>query len=103
MAVAGVVLKVFMVGRLRVIAPLLYLGMGWMIIIAINPLLSVLPIGGVVWLVAGGCTYSVGLIFYACDKIPYNHTIWHLFVLGGSLCHYLAVLFYVLPLPNGGL
>ena len=55
------------------------------------------PIKGVLWLLAGGLCYTVGIIFYAIDRIPYNHAIWHLFVIAGSLCHYLSILWYVVP------
>ena len=60
------------------------------------------PPGGVAWLVGGGVAYTVGILFYAVDRIPYNHAIWHLFVMAGSVCHYLAVLWYVVPKPAAG-
>ena len=70
--------------------------MGWMIVIAIQPLLDSMESGGLWLLLAGGLCYTFGVIFYVWDKLPFNHAIWHLFVLGGSILHYLMVLFYVI-------
>ena len=74
----------------------LYLVMGWIIIVAIKQLIANVPAEGIAWIVAGGITYSLGVIFYAWEKLPYNHAIWHLFVLGGSACHVIAFVNYVL-------
>lgn len=97
LALAGTLLKTVMTGRLRILGPLLYLALGWLIVVAYRPLTSVVPQAGVNWLLAGGLAYSAGLIFYAWTKLPYNHAIWHVFVLAGSACHYFAVLLYVVP------
>jgi len=97
LALAGTLLKVVMTGRLRILGPLLYLGMGWLIVLAYHPLTAAVSPMGVRWLLAGGLAYSAGLIFYAWTKLPYNHAVWHVFVLVGSACHYFAVLFYVVP------
>lgn len=97
LAIAGAIFKTFMVSRLRVLMPVLYIVMGWLMVIAIKPLMASLPLAGVVWLVAGGLFYTFGIIFYAIDKIPQNHAIWHIFVLAGSACHYFSVLWYVVP------
>jgi hemolysin III len=59
--------------------------------------LNSIPTGGLIWLAIGGVVYTVGVVFYAWKKLPYNHAIWHLFVLGGSICHYFAILLYLLP------
>jgi hemolysin III len=64
----------------------------------IRELLANVPVGALIWLAAGGLFYTVGVIFYASKRIPYTHGIWHLFVLGGSICHYFAVLLYLSPL-----
>ena len=98
LAVGGVILKTFMIDRLRILAMLLYIGMGWIAVVAFNPLLAALTPAGMEWLVAGGIIYTVGIIFYACNWIPYNHAIWHVFVLAGSICHFCSVLWYVVPL-----
>ena len=98
LAVVGVVFKTFMTHRLAFLAPVLYIALGWLIVVDLEGLLSMVPIKGVIWLFAGGLCYTVGIIFYAIDRIPYNHAIWHLFVVAGSLCHYLSILWYVVPL-----
>ncbi len=98
LAIAGVIFKSFMTHRLAFLAPVFYIALGWLIVVDLEELLTVLPGAGVVWLVAGGLFYTLGIIFYAIDRIPFNHAIWHLFVIGGSLCHYLAILWYVVPL-----
>lgn len=75
---------------------IIYLVMGWMLMIALGPLLRSLPRWGFIWLMAGGLFYTSGVVFYVNDKrFPYFHCIWHLFVLAGSVCHYFAVLFYI--------
>lgn len=98
LTVIGVLFKVFFVHRFKIISTIAYILMGWIIILAIKPLLHALPIGGLVLLVCGGLAYTLGTIFYAWEKLPFNHAIWHLFVLTGSTCHFLAVIFYVIPL-----
>lgn len=100
LAAAGVVFQVFSVHRFKALATLAYLLLGWMIVIAIKPLVAHLSLGGLLWLVAGGLAYTVGVGFYVWERLPYSHAIWHLFVLCGSLCHFFAVLFYVLPLGS---
>ena len=98
LAVVGVVFKTFMTHRLAFLAPVLYIALGWLIVVDLEGLLGMVPLKGVLWLFAGGLCYTVGIIFYAIDRIPYNHAIWHLFVIAGSLCHYLSILWYVVPL-----
>jgi len=75
----------------------LYLGMGWVVVVALRPLVAVLPPGGLALLVAGGLAYTLGTVFYVWRKLPYHHALWHLFVLAGAACHYFAVLLYVIP------
>jgi len=101
--IVGIIFKIFFVGRFEKLSLITYLAMGWLIVIAAKPLLNILPRGGVWWLTAGGLLYTAGVVFYVVEKIPYNHAIWHLFVLGGSACHYLAVMFYVIPNAPGTL
>ena len=75
----------------------LYIGMGWAIVVAIKPLSAAVAPGGLGLLVAGGLAYTLGVGFYAWRRLPYHHAIWHLFVLMGSIAHFFAIMFYVLP------
>ncbi|XXM74259.1 PAQR family membrane homeostasis protein TrhA [Lysinibacillus sphaericus] len=95
LAVAGVVFKCYFVDRYQVVSTLFYLVMGWLVIIAVKPLYFSLSGAGFSLLLAGGILYSVGAIFYVWNKLPYNHAIWHLFVLAGSGCMYFCILLYV--------
>jgi hemolysin III len=98
LAAAGIVFKLFYTGRFQTISLITYLAMGWLAIFASYELLANLPWNGIMLLLAGGIIYSLGTIFFAVRRIPFNHAIWHLFVLGGCLCHFLAIYFYVLPI-----
>ncbi|MBJ6726167.1 PAQR family membrane homeostasis protein TrhA [Geomesophilobacter sediminis] len=98
LAAIGVIFKIFMTHKFRVLGPIFYLIMGWIVVVAIKPLSASLPPDGLKLLFTGGVTYTAGVIFYAWDRIPYNHAIWHLFVLSGSACHFLAIFYYVTPL-----
>ncbi|MEI6306308.1 MAG: hemolysin III family protein [Deltaproteobacteria bacterium] len=93
----GAVMKIFTTHRLRIIGPILYIALGWIVVIAIKPLSAALHPNGILLLFAGGAAYTIGVIFYLWDRLLYNHTIWHIFVLTGSLCHFCAILFYVIP------
>ncbi len=98
LAIIGMTLTILKVHRKHpVVSVSIYLLMGWLIVFAFKPLVSTLPRGGLALLIAGGLSYTFGVIFYALDKkLPYNHPIWHLFVLGGSACHFFSILLYVL-------
>lgn len=96
MAAFGVALKLFFTGRFDVLSTMMYIFMGWIIIFVYEPLVARIDPAGVYWLVAGGLSYTIGAIIYSIKKIPLNHAIFHLFVLGGSICHFVAVYFYVL-------
>lgn len=96
LALIGVVLKFWFAGRYKLVSTLIYLAMGWLVMIAIKPLVVALPGGGLKLLVAGGLCYTGGAAFYLWKKLPYHHAVWHLFVLGGSVCHWAAVYFYVM-------
>ncbi|MDT8340282.1 MAG: hemolysin III family protein [Longimicrobiales bacterium] len=93
-AVIGVATKLLAGIRFPRVSTAMYLVMGWMVVIAIHPLVTRIPGPGVAWLVAGGVLYSAGVAFYATRRLPYAHLIWHLFVLGGSICHFFAALGY---------
>lgn len=97
LAVAGILFRTLSRKYLQAVLTTAYLLMGWLAIVAIRPLLAAAPLAAIFWIFAGGAFYTIGVVFFCLEKIRYHHTIWHLFVLGGSLCHFLAVLFYVLP------
>ena len=97
MAALGVAREAWWEGQSKGLSLVLYLGMGWLIVFAIKPLVHRLPPGGVWLLVAGGLFYTAGTAFYARKEIRYTHAAWHVFVLFGSACHFLAVALYVAP------
>lgn len=96
LAAIGVVFKLFFTGRFVLASTLVYLGMGWLALVAIGPMRQALPGTTLLWLLAGGLFYTVGTVFYLNRRMPYGHAVWHLFVLGGSVCHFAAVLLEVL-------
>jgi hemolysin III len=96
LAGAGIVLEAVSRGRWRILQVILYLAMGWMCVAAGRPLLSALETGGLVLLLAGGLCYTLGVVFYVWKRLRYHHAVWHVFVLAGSVCHFFAVLLYVL-------
>jgi hemolysin III len=98
LTVIGILFKIFFVHRFNALSTIAYILMGWLIIFAIKPLFQTLPGGGLALLICGGMAYTLGIIFYSWNKLPFNHAIWHLFVLAGSICHFCAVIFYVIPL-----
>lgn len=94
-ATLGVVMKLFFTGRFEIFSTSLYLIMGWLIVFDFATLKAAVPFSALLYLVAGGLFYTIGIVFYAIEKIPYNHVIWHLFVLAGAVSHYLMILNYV--------
>ncbi|MGF1555839.1 PAQR family membrane homeostasis protein TrhA [Paucihalobacter sp.] len=94
-AAFGVILKLFFTGRFEVFSTLLYLLMGWLIIFDFSNLSEAIGPNGILWLFIGGLSYTIGIVFYAIQKIPYNHVIWHLFVLGGALGHFFMIYLFV--------
>jgi hemolysin III len=92
LAVAGTVFKLFFIGRFPRLSTAIYIAMGWLAVVAIGPMLHRLPAVTLAWMLAGGITYTVGTAFYHNRRIPYAHAVWHLFVIGGSACHFAAVL-----------
>ncbi|UYG03924.1 hemolysin III family protein [Halomonas sp. LR3S48] len=97
LALAGIACKLAWPHRFSVLRVAIYLIMGWLIVFASGEMSASLPTAGIALLAAGGITYTLGVIFFAISAIPFNHAIWHLFVLGGSTCHYFAVYASVLP------
>jgi hemolysin III len=96
LAFVGIAQEMTLGKRTRRLSMLLYVLMGWLVVVAIKPLVQAMPVGGLAWLVAGGIVYSLGIFFYIHDeRRKHFHGIWHLFVLGGSLCHFLCFLVYV--------
>jgi hemolysin III len=96
-AAAGIVMKLFWTGRFRYLSTGLYLAMGWIVMIALKPLVASLPPGGLILLGAGGLLYTLGTIFYLWKQLLFGHAIWHGFVLAASICHFFSILLYVIP------
>jgi hemolysin III len=96
LSIIGTLIKLFFTGRFQIFSLLLYLAMGWLIVIDIKFLFELLNIEAKLLLIIGGLSYTLGTIFYSLDKIKYFHSIWHLFVLSGSVSHYLMILLYIL-------
>ncbi len=97
LALLGISLKTLFIHRFQKLSVLAYILLGWLSLVATKELLANMPVGGMIWLAVGGAVYTIGVIFYALKKVPYTHAVWHLFVLGGSICHYFAVLLYLAP------
>lgn len=95
LALLGIVLKAVFGARWPIASTVVYLLMGWLVVVAAGPVVAHVPGGAIGWLVAGGLLYSAGVVFFASERLRYAHAVWHLFVLGGSVCHYVAVLGYV--------
>ena len=96
LALIGIVQEIWLAKGARVLSLAIYVVMGWLALLVVSPLLLALTPSGFAWLAAGGVLYSVGIIFYVADKRwPHSHGVWHLFVLGGSACHFFTVLFFV--------
>jgi len=97
MAILGIALKVAAIGRFRWLSMVLYFAMGWLVLVALEPLRLAVAHAGVVLLFLGGVAYTLGTVFYGWRRLPYHHAVWHAFVLAGSVLHFFAVLLYVVP------
>lgn len=97
LAVIGVVFKLFFTGRFKLFSTFVYIGMGWMAVFAIRPMIEKIPVSSLVWLLVGGVAYTAGTAFYHNERLRYSHAVWHLFVLAGSICHFVAVISQVVP------
>jgi hemolysin III len=95
LALTGIVLKLFFTGRFTKTSTLMYVFMGWIMLFAIKPLIVNLPSAGLNWLLAGGMAYTLGAVLYSIRRIPFNHAIFHVFVLLGSGCHFMAIYYHV--------
>ncbi|HSK21465.1 MAG TPA: hemolysin III family protein [Longimicrobiales bacterium] len=91
LAVAGIIFKLFFIGRFPRVSTAIYIGMGWLVVVAAGPLVRAVDPVALAWLVGGGLAYTGGTVFYHSRRIPYAHAVWHLFVLTGSVCHAIAV------------
>ncbi|MBT8258332.1 MAG: hemolysin III family protein [Bacteroidia bacterium] len=92
----GILLKIFFTGKYELFSTLLYLVMGWMVVFDFSMLVELMPTNGLIFLIAGGLSYTLGIVFYIFERIPFNHVIWHLFVLGGAVCHFFMIFLYVI-------
>ncbi len=97
LALFGIFFKLFYRHRFPRLSLFTYIAMGWLIIVASTEMVAKVPMGGLVLLAAGGLTYTLGTIFYVWERCPYNHALWHLFVLGGAACHFFAIYLFVIP------
>ncbi len=97
LAVAGIIFKVVLGSKYKKLSLSTYLLMSWMALFAMGELSESLSVAGMYWLLGGGLLYTLGVVFYVWNKLPFNHAIWHVFVLGGAICHFFSILFHVLP------
>lgn len=100
LALIGIALRVARGRRSTLLSVGLYVGMGWAVVVAIEPMLDGVAPGGLLLLLLGGLAYTLGVVFYVWKRLPYHHAIWHVFVLAGSILHFFAILFYVIPLAT---
>ena len=95
LAITGLIFETLTIGKFKIISVIIYVAMGWVAVFAIRPMMSSLPAGLLAWLLGGGLLYTIGVVFYAWEKMPYHHAVWHLFVLGGSIVHFFGILFHL--------
>ena len=95
LAIGGVVFKFFFISRFEFATVIVYILMGWLCLIALDPIVETLSAPMIAWLVIGGASYTLGVVFYIWRRLPYNHAIWHVFVLGGSISHFVAIMFFL--------
>ena len=100
LAVTGIIFKLIFGPKYEIVSTIFYLLMGWVVVIAIKPLIAALPPAGLAWLIAGGLAYTLGVIFFAWEKLPFHHAIWHGFVLLGSIFHFFAIFLHVAQTPK---
>ena len=95
MAIGGIIITALLLDKLKSLLVLSYVAMGLLVVIALKPMMQIVPRGMIIWLFIGGACYLLGIIFYLWKRLPYHHPIWHIFVLGGSISHFLGILFYL--------
>ncbi|WP_246047092.1 PAQR family membrane homeostasis protein TrhA [Leptospira ognonensis] len=100
LALVGVIQKAIFPRNMKNLGVVVYILMGWLCLFVISDIRNAIGMQGILWLLAGGLSYTFGVIFYAWDNLPFNHAIWHLFVLAGSFFHFFAIWFYVIPMPK---
>ncbi len=100
LALLGITLKTIFLNRFEKLSVIIYVIMGWICIIALKEMLIKISLPGLIWLGTGGILYTSGIALYVWKSLPYNHAIWHLFVIAGSICHYFTILLYILPMPD---
>jgi hemolysin III len=100
LAFMGIAIQLGHMERWRRVSLVLYVGMGWMVLVAIKPLISSVATSGLILLLLGGLAYTVGILFYRWKSLKFSHAVWHIFVLAGSILHFFAVLFYVIPIQS---
>ena len=100
LAIIGIAFKIYSVDKFAWLSTLTYVLMGWVALIAIVPIIHSVPPGALFWMLLGGVLYTAGVVFFLLETVPYAHTIWHLFVIAGSTCHFFAVFWYVAPVIN---
>lgn len=100
LALLGITIKAIFLNRFKKLSVIIYVTMGWICIIALKEMLIKISLPGLIWLGAGGILYTSGIAVYVWERLPYNHAIWHLFVIAGSICHYFTILLYILPMPD---
>jgi hemolysin III len=97
LAIIGITMKFLYFDSFKVLSTAIYIGMGWLAVAVVVQLLHNLPLWGCLWMLAGGLAYTIGVIFFVYERVPFFHAVWHLFVLAGSICHFFAIYFYVMP------
>ncbi|EGT3615107.1 hemolysin D [Clostridium perfringens] len=95
LTILGILFKAFFINKFEKFSTLLYIFMGWAIIFVVKDVWKAVPHMAILWLVIGGLFYTLGCIFFVLDRMPYNHAIWHLFVIGGSVSHFFSILLYI--------
>ncbi|MEK7818906.1 MAG: hemolysin III family protein [Bacteroidota bacterium] len=95
LAIAGIFVKIFFYKKVKLFSTIIYIAMGWLIVFAVKPMIDTIPVDGLMLILSGGIIFTTGTYIYSQNKIPYNHAIWHLFVMCGSICHYFAIYYFV--------